>query len=193
VTVRDACERHARFSRSWRRSIDDGHVRLAQGFRLVAYSGDSRIYTAALREASIAALASVAVKRVGATSRTTRSTGRCPRRSRQPGESFWVETNDAHRGTITDETVVYASLEDAVARVGGVNPVTGPIAVEGARAGDCLVISIEEIVLRHAATPATRSTPRVHPDLVPETVICPVEGGSAAPTVRGPVCSRCGR
>jgi amidase len=106
-----------------------------------------------------------------------------------PGESFWVETNDAHRGTITDETVVYASLEDAVARVGGVNPVTGPIAVEGARAGDCLVISIEEIVpapRRH--TGYTCSTPRVHPDLVPETVICPVEGGEVLlPTVRGPV------
>jgi amidase len=104
-----------------------------------------------------------------------------------PGESFWVETNDAHRGTITDETVVYTSLEDAVARVGGVNPVTGPIAVDGARAGDCLVISIEEIVpapRRHAGY--TCSTSRVHPDLVPETVICPIEGDDVLlPTVRG--------
>src|SRR5262249_2829684 len=63
-----------------------------------------------------------------------------------PGESFWVETSDAHRGTITDESVVYASLEDAVARIGGVNPVAGPIAIEGARAGDCLLVTVEEIV-----------------------------------------------
>jgi amidase len=106
-----------------------------------------------------------------------------------PGESFWVETNDAHRGTVTDETVVYASLEDAVARVGGVNPVTGPIAVDGARAGDCLVISVEEIVpapRRHAGY--TCSTPRVHPELAPETVICRIEGDDVLlPTARGPV------
>jgi amidase len=68
-----------------------------------------------------------------------------------------------------------------------VNPVTGPIAVDGARAGDCLVISIEEIVpapRRHAGY--TCSTSRVHPDLVPETVICPIEGDDVLlPTVRG--------
>ena len=74
-------------------------------------------------------------------------------------------------------------------RLGGVNPVTGPIAVDGARAGDCLVISIEEIVpapRRHAGY--TCSTSRVHPDLVPETVICHIEGEDVLlPTVRGPV------
>jgi acetamidase/formamidase len=94
-----------------------------------------------------------------------------------PGESFWVETNDAHRGTITDETVVYASLEDAVARVGGVNPVAGPIAVRGAGRGDCLLVTIEEIVpapRRRAGY--TCSTPRVHPDVAAETVICPIDG-----------------
>ncbi len=56
----------------------------------------------------------------------------------EPGESFWVETNDAHRGTITSEAVVYASLEDVLERLGGANPVAGPITVRGARAGDCL-------------------------------------------------------
>ena len=106
-----------------------------------------------------------------------------------PGESFWVETNDAHRGTVTDETVVYASLEDVLARLGGANPLSGPIAVDGARAGDCLVISIEEIVpAPRRLAGYTCSTPRVHPDLVPQTVICHVDGDDVLlPTARGPV------
>jgi acetamidase/formamidase len=106
-----------------------------------------------------------------------------------PGESFWVETNDAHRGTITDETVVYSSLDDAVARIGGVNPVAGPIAVTGARKGDCLLVTIEEIVpapRRHAGY--TCSTSSVHPELASETVICPVDGDELVlPTARGEV------
>lgn len=106
-----------------------------------------------------------------------------------PGESFWVETHDAHRGTITDASVVYASLEDVLARLGGANPVTGPIAVTGARPGDCLLVSIEEIVpapRRHAGY--TCSTARVHPGLVPETVICPLAGDEVVlPTAAGPL------
>lgn len=97
----------------------------------------------------------------------------------EPGESFWVETNDAHRGTITSEAVVYASLEDVLERLGGANPVAGPITVRGARAGDCLAVTIEEIV------PAPRrgfgytcTTARVDPALRPETVICPIEAGA---------------
>ena len=94
-----------------------------------------------------------------------------------PGERFWVETNDAHRGTVTDERVVYTSLHDAVARIGGVNPVAGPIAVSDARRGDCLLVTIEEIVpapRRHEGY--TCSSSSVHPHLAPETVMCPVDG-----------------
>lgn len=96
-----------------------------------------------------------------------------------PGESFWVETNDAHRGTITDESVVYTSLEDVFARLGGANPVTGPIAVEGACSGDCLLVSVEEIVpAPRRAIGYTCSTPLVHPDVAPETVMCPLVDGT---------------
>jgi amidase len=95
----------------------------------------------------------------------------------EPGESFWVETHDAHRGTITDETVVYASLQEVVDRLGGANPVTGPIAVRGAVPDDCLVISIEEIVpAPRTGRGYTCTTPTVHESLAPETVICPIEG-----------------
>jgi len=107
----------------------------------------------------------------------------------EPGESFWVETNDAHRGTITDASVVYASLEDVLVRLGGANPVTGPVAIAGVRAGDCLAVSIDEIV------PAPRrghgytcTTPRVDPALLPETVICPIDGDEVVlPTGLGQV------
>jgi 2-keto-3-deoxy-L-rhamnonate aldolase RhmA len=51
ATVRDACERHGKALAIMATSVEDGHARLAQGFRVVAYSGDSRIYTEALRTA----------------------------------------------------------------------------------------------------------------------------------------------
>lgn len=104
-----------------------------------------------------------------------------------PGERFWVETQDAHRGTVTDESVVYTSLEDVLERLGGANPVTGPIAVRGALAGDCLVVSIEQIVpapRRQAGYTCT--TPRVEPSLAAETVICRIVGGDVVlPTAAG--------
>jgi amidase len=104
-----------------------------------------------------------------------------------PGESFWVETNDAHRGTITDESVVYASLEEVVDLLGGANPVSGPIAVRGAAPGDCLVVSLEEIVpAPRRGQGYTCTTPTLDPGLVPETVICPIEGKEVLlPTDRG--------
>lgn len=106
-----------------------------------------------------------------------------------PGESFWVETQDAHRGTITDASVVYSSLEDVFARLGGANPVTGPIAVRGARPGDCLLVSIEEIVpAPRRSAGYTCTTARVHPDLVPETVVCRLDGEEVIlPTALGEV------
>jgi amidase len=103
------------------------------------------------------------------------------------GESFWVETHDAHRGTVTDESVVYGSLDEVLERLGGANPVTGPIAVRGASPGDCLIVSIEQIV----AAPRRRAgytctTPRVEPSLVPETVICRIAGDEVVlPTAAG--------
>lgn len=64
-----------------------------------------------------------------------------------PGERIIVETQDAHNGAIPDKSVVFASLSEMFARLGGANPVTGPIYVEGARAGhDVLQVRIHEIV-----------------------------------------------
>jgi amidase len=95
----------------------------------------------------------------------------------EPGESFWVETHDAHRGTITDESVVYSSLQEVVERLGGANPVTGPIAIRGAAAGDCLVVSIDEIVPAPVTGRGyTCTTATVHGSLRPESVICLIDG-----------------
>lgn len=41
-----------------------------------------------------------------------------------PGESIIVETQDAHFGTIAGPEVVYETLDDVMARIGGANPVT---------------------------------------------------------------------
>jgi 2-dehydro-3-deoxyglucarate aldolase/4-hydroxy-2-oxoheptanedioate aldolase len=49
ATVRAACEQHGKALAIMATSVEDGRARLAQGFRLVAYSGDLRIYADALR------------------------------------------------------------------------------------------------------------------------------------------------
>ena len=107
----------------------------------------------------------------------------------ESGERFWLETPDAHRGTVVDSTVVYASLDDVIERLGGANPLVGPVAVDGAAAGDCLLVSIEEIVpapRRRAGYTCT--TPAVDPALEPESVICPIDAGDVLlPTSLGDV------
>ncbi|MCH7667799.1 MAG: acetamidase/formamidase family protein [Acidobacteria bacterium] len=105
------------------------------------------------------------------------------------GETFIVETEDAHCGTITGPEVVYRTLEEALERIGGVNPVTGPIYVEGVRAGDCVEIEIGGV----DGAPVSgfgymTTTPTLHPDFRAETVICRRRGDQVeVPTVRGPV------
>lgn len=100
-----------------------------------------------------------------------------------------VETQDAHGGTITDEAVVYENLDEVLRVLGGANPVTGPIAVDSLRAGDCLRVR----VLAIEGAPETgfgymNTTPTLHPDLAAETTICRRENGTVMlPTERGPV------
>jgi acetamidase/formamidase len=66
----------------------------------------------------------------------------------EPGERFVVETDDALNGVIRREDqlpvpdVLGARLER-----GEFNPLAGPIVVSGAKAGDTLVVNVEEIVV----------------------------------------------
>jgi amidase len=105
------------------------------------------------------------------------------------GETVLVETQDAHGGSITSESTVYRNLDEVFERLGGANPVTGPIAISGANAGDFL-----EIELNHVEGGPVRgfghmtTTPTLHPDLKPETTICKRDGELVVlPTMRGPV------
>lgn len=61
-----------------------------------------------------------------------------------PGTEVTVETLDAGGGQLTAESGV-----DAVGAIdfGRVNPVTGPLAVEGARPGDALVVDILDVTV----------------------------------------------
>ena len=100
-----------------------------------------------------------------------------------------METQDAHGGTITDEGVVYENLAEVLQVLGGANPVTGPIALDSLRAGDCLKVDILDI----EGAPETgfgymNTTPTLHPDLSAKTTIVRRDGDSVMlPTARGPV------
>ena len=58
-----------------------------------------------------------------------------------PGETFAVETADAFENKVDSADADITSL----VRLPYVNPVVGPIFVEGAEKGDTLVVSIESI------------------------------------------------
>lgn len=68
-----------------------------------------------------------------------------------PGETFVVETADSLCGLVKSERDVFASFSELLERVGGANPVTGPIAIQGCRAGDWIAVNVVDIV------PAPRS------------------------------------
>jgi len=63
----------------------------------------------------------------------------------KPGEAVEVETWDAYGGVVSPERTFQQAVEDGA--VGALNPVTGPIYVEGAEAGDTLVVEILGIEL----------------------------------------------
>lgn len=104
-------------------------------------------------------------------------------------EPVLVETQDAHGGTITDESVVYTDLDEVMAVLGGANPVTGPIALESLRAGDCLRVRIHAIEgAPERGFGYMNTTPTLHPDLAPKTTICIRDGDTVLlPTRSGSV------
>lgn len=63
----------------------------------------------------------------------------------EPGETLTVETLDAASGLLKKDGDVLPPF-DELAKIGlGINPVTGPIFIEGAEPGDCLVVEIKDI------------------------------------------------
>jgi amidase len=105
------------------------------------------------------------------------------------GDTVVVETQDAHGGSITSSDVVYRNLDEVFARLGGANPVTGPISIAAVEPGDYLEIQVSHVEgapvrgFGHMTT-----TPTLHPELEPETTICHrQENYVALPTIRGSV------
>jgi amidase len=104
-----------------------------------------------------------------------------------PGARIVVETEDAHMGSIRSEDDVYQSLAEVFEKLGGANPVTGPIYVEGVEPGDCVALTFEDIVPGAVQgqgytvlTPGLGglvSNYTLQPPLEPRTVICPIRDG----------------
>lgn len=63
----------------------------------------------------------------------------------RPGETIEIETWDAYGGVVYPGQTFQEAVERG--RVGSLNPITGPIAVEGAEPGDTLVVEIVHIEL----------------------------------------------
>jgi len=68
-----------------------------------------------------------------------------PTREVSPAETFVVDTVDCTGGLIKSENDLIGSLDDLISQLGGMNYVTGPIAVKGARAGDILRVTVVDI------------------------------------------------
>jgi amidase len=114
------------------------------------------------------------------------------------GTRLVVETEDAHMGSIRSEADVYQSLAEVFDKLGGANPVTGPIFIEGVEPGDCVALTFEEIVPGAVQgqgytvlTPGLGglvSNYTLQPPLPPRTVICPIrEGKVLFPVGKGTV------
>lgn len=58
------------------------------------------------------------------------------------GDTVIFETEDANCGLIAKDTDIWSCFEEIYEAAGGCNPVTGPVYVEGAKEGDCLVVEI---------------------------------------------------
>jgi acetamidase/formamidase len=104
----------------------------------------------------------------------------------EPGETVVVDTLDCTGGLITSETDLIASLDDLIAQNGGLNYVTGPIAVKGVRAGDILRVTVVDIdpapdthqgfiaVIPGFGSLVYDNGRGLNPGLAPSTTICSV-------------------
>src|SRR5262249_5973664 len=112
------------------------------------------------------------------------------------GTRLVVETEDAHMGSIRTEADVYQSLAEVFEKLGGANPVTGPIYVEGVEPGDCVAMTIEEMVPGSVQgqgytvlTPGLGglvSNYTLQGPLEPRTVICKIQDQKVLfPTLKG--------
>ena len=116
----------------------------------------------------------------------------------RPGTRLVVETEDAHRGSIRTAKDIYPTLASVFERLGGANPVTGPIYVEDVEPGDCVALTIEDIVpgavqgqgytVLSQGLGGLVSSYTLQEGLEPATVICPIRDGNVLfPTGKGTI------
>jgi amidase len=116
----------------------------------------------------------------------------------ESGTRLVVETEDAHMGSIRTENDVYPTLASVFERLGGANPVTGPIYVEDVEPGDCIALTIEDIVpgplqgqgytVLSQGLGGLVSSYTLQEGLEPTTVICPIRDGKVHfPTGKGTI------
>ena len=113
------------------------------------------------------------------------------------GATVVFETADCFRGSVKRTDDCFSSYGECleVMEVPCLNPVTGPVAIQGASAGDFLAIEILDIKLPEKG--ATSYIPnlgmfsspyQLSDDLVPDTRICKIEGDYVyLPTNRGDI------
>jgi amidase len=112
------------------------------------------------------------------------------------GDSVVIETLDCFSNKVDSAEQRFERDADLLSLIGRYNPVTGPIAVRGARPGDRLAVRVDRISLgTHAPFAVTvitgdrkgicgRQSPLLPP--VPDTRICPLDGDYVLfPTHRG--------
>jgi amidase len=111
-----------------------------------------------------------------------------------PMETIIVETQDANSGILEKETDIWPSADELSRRgIEGVNPVTGPIYVEGVVPGDCLLVNIEHIkcgpygICTVDPGLGGLSGPySIYPPVAARTKICPISDGQVLfPTATG--------
>ncbi len=116
----------------------------------------------------------------------------------RPGVPLRVQTWDCFGNAVDSPNQRFASLTDLLSLIGGLNPLTGPIYVEGAAPGDVLAVHIDHITLGTLAPQAvTMLIPGVGGicgpsggprELSPDTRVCRLDGEHVVlPTSRGEV------
>lgn len=90
-----------------------------------------------------------------------------------PGEPLWMETHDCFCGQLQTETDTVENLD-----WGRINPATGPVYVRGARPGDILAVSIEDVQTSNKGTMVTVPGEGALGDMITqtETRVLQVEG-----------------
>lgn len=94
----------------------------------------------------------------------------------EPGETFWVETDDCYSGQIKTETVLRPDIDISI-----MDCSVGPIAVSGAEPGDVLCVEVLAIQLAEQGVMVTSPGLGVLGEKITEahTKIIPIKNGFA--------------